>query len=343
VRIVSTRLDRGTLLVLVALGLPPLPARAQEPAPAAPAAAPAPNPEYDGLVLRALAAYDEQRWDEARLLFERAHALDPTARTLRTIGMTAFNQRDFVGALRQLTPALTDTRKPLTSEQRAHVEGLIELANREVGRYRVRATPADATLVVDGQVPGLLGQDELVLLPGPHELTLAAPGYVTLRRTLEVRAQDRAPLELVLEPVPAHATETRPSAPAAGLPTPASTGVSTDTSAHDGSSTTWGWVALAAGGAGLAVSGVTLALALDDKAHLDDECPDRQCPPQAEDTRARYQTLRIVSPVALGAGVIGVTVGTILLLTGASGDREQAAAGLQPIVAPGYLGVGGRL
>src|SRR5262245_28844317 len=113
-----------------------VPSSAQAPAPTRAQAS-----EYDDLVLRALTAYDAGRWDEARGLFERAHAIDPTARTLRTIGMAAFNQGDLIAALQNLEGALVDPRKPLTDDQRAHVLGLIDRANRQVGRYRLRLQP----------------------------------------------------------------------------------------------------------------------------------------------------------------------------------------------------------
>ena len=306
---------------------------------ATPAAAAPPAPvaatEYDALVLRALAAYDAGRWDEARDLFERAHAIDPTARTLRTIGMSAFNQADYVGALQHLEAALVDPRRPLTDEQRAHVLGLIDRASRQVGRYRVRLSPSSASLLVDGAAPALLSEDEFVLVPGRHVLRATALGHRPLERTLEVHGQEREKLELALEPEGSpSATQSSSSTGAAGSDAAALTA---DT--HDGSSrTTLAIVSFSIGGAALLASGITLALALSDKAELDDGCPDRICPPKLEDTRSRYQTLRIVSPVALGVGVIGAAIGTVLLLSGG-----EDAGSKQAWLVPDGLGVRGTL
>ncbi len=302
---------------------------------ATPAAAAPPAPvaatEYDALVLRALAAYDAGRWDEARDLFERAHAIDPTARTLRTIGMSAFNQADYVGALQHLEAALVDPRRPLTDEQRAHVLGLIDRASRQVGRYRVRLSPSSASLLVDGAAPALLSEDEFVLVPGRHVLRATALGHRPLERKLEVHGQEREKLELALEP---EGSATQPSS-ATGQASSAALAAGT----HDDSSrTTLAIVSFSIGGAALLASGITLALALSDKAELDDGCPDRVCPPRLEDTRSRYQTLRIVSPVALGVGVIGAAIGAVLLLSGGE-DAEDEQAWL----VPDGLGVRGTL
>jgi tetratricopeptide (TPR) repeat protein len=305
------------------------PAAAAPPAPPGPVAA----TEYDALVLRALSAYDAGRWDEARDLFERAHAIDPTARTLRTIGMSAFNQADYVGALQHLEAALVDPRRPLTDEQRAHALGLIDRASRQVGRYRIRLVPSSASLLVDGAAPALLSEDEFVLVPGRHVLRATALGHRPLERTLEVHGQEREKLELALEPEGSSSGTSSATGPAT-----ADTAALAADASDDSNRTTLAIVSFSIGGAALLASGITLGLALSDKGELDDGCPGRVCPPELEDTRSRYQTLRIVSPVALGVGVIGAAIGTLLLLSGGE-DRASEQAWL----VPDGLGVRGTL
>jgi tetratricopeptide (TPR) repeat protein len=56
----------------------------------------------------ALSAFENGRWAEARSDFRRAHELDPTARTLRTIGMCSFNLGDYIDAVQSLEAALED-------------------------------------------------------------------------------------------------------------------------------------------------------------------------------------------------------------------------------------------
>lgn len=345
----------GALVLGLALANPGL-VQGQEPATQAPApaAASTSTQQYDQLVLQALQAFDKGRWDEARRLFEQAHGLDPTARTLRTIGMAAFNQADYLAALQNLEASLTDPRKPLTDEQRGHVKDLIARANQQVGRFRLRVEPAGASLRVDGKSPVLIADSELVLLPGRHELVLSAPGYRTLVKPLAVEALDRALLELVLEPDPTGTAapltmDTTPSeSPAATPVAPPTEGAaepgapSTEPASGSDAQTTWGIVALSIGGAGLVAAGVTTILALGKKSDLEGACPDRRCPPSEHDRVESYDVLRITSGVALGVGLAGAAVGTLLLVT-AGGEGEAERAQVSPVIGPAYFGVRGRL
>lgn len=302
---------------------------------------------YDSLIVRALAAFDADRWDEARQLFERAHGLDPTARTLRTIGMSAFNQGDYVAALQNLEAALVDPRKPLTDAQHTHVSGLIERANSEIGRFRLQLQPAESKLLVDGKSPVLISHGQLVLTPGRHELVASAPGYQTLTRVLDVQANDRAPLHLSLlpgaEPPLAAPAPTSPQAasPAiAAAPAAALRDTPADVADGSGDRSVWGTVAVSFGAASLVASGVSTVLALGQKSDLEGDCPNQACPPAVHDRVDRYDTLRIVSVATLAAGVIGVGLGVFLLL---GSDAEPEAAQVRATIAPGFVGVSGRL
>jgi tetratricopeptide (TPR) repeat protein len=79
---------------------------------------------YRSTLKDALAEYDANHFEEARVLFRRAHEINPNARTLRGIGMASFELRDYVAAVRTLSAALVETRKPLSAEQRTHAQGL---------------------------------------------------------------------------------------------------------------------------------------------------------------------------------------------------------------------------
>jgi hypothetical protein len=271
-------------------------------------------------------------------LFERAHGLEPTARTFRTIGMAAFNQGDYVAAIQNLEAALVDRRKPLTDAQQAHVSQLLELSNQRIGRFRVRVQPEGARLLVDGKSPALSRGGELLLVPGRHELDLEAQGRDRLTRDLEVQARDRAPLEL-------NAAEAAP--PPSQLAVETSTSLESDsisarttaTSDSDGGRRTWAVIALAAGGAGLLTSGIAAAFAVKKKSVLNSACPQRQCAPDYYDQVDSYNTLRTVSGVALGTALVGAGVGAYLVL---SGDRESDTH-VAAVVSPNLIGIRGRL
>ena len=175
----------------------------------APAPVPAAQPAYENAIAQAVAEFGAGRWEEARALFKRAHQIEPNARTLRGMGMTAFELRMYVVALRELEAAVQDTRKPLTEAQRRSAQALIERTNAFVGRHQLVLEPAHAKPYVDGQ-PVQFEPGAVVLLDiGEHELRVVADGYRTATRRLRVEGGQRAVLRVTLEantPVPSPRT-----------------------------------------------------------------------------------------------------------------------------------------
>ena len=124
------------------------------------------------LIGDAVAEYDAGHFQEARALFRQAHERQPTARTLRGIGMCSFELRDYVEATRSLGASLRETRRPLTNEQKRHAELLLARAHTFVGRFTMKIKPANASLFVDGH-PAELEPDGVMLLSfGRHQLSL---------------------------------------------------------------------------------------------------------------------------------------------------------------------------
>jgi len=80
-------------------------------------------------------ASNDGRWQEARALFQQAHEEYPNARTLRGIGMAAFEMRDYVGAYRALMQALASEERPLTRRQRRATQALLEETRAFIGRF----------------------------------------------------------------------------------------------------------------------------------------------------------------------------------------------------------------
>jgi hypothetical protein len=298
----------------------------------------APN-SFDEFIESALQAYDAGRFAEARTSFKRAHALQPTARTLRTIGMCSFNLGDYADAVANLEAALTDQRKPLTDEHRKHAQDLINRANPHIGRFHLRLTPADANLTVDGQAPLMVGRSELLLEAGRHELDVQASGYRGVQNVLDVDGGDRTTLEVRLNPGPAGVAAI--GANSSEAPAPATGARSNGQKSHPASvQTTVGYVTLGVGVASLIGFGVVSALALSEKSKLDDRCGSHSCGPTHFDEVDRYDSLRTASTVTLIAGGAFAAAGAVLLLM-RHGEREHAA--LTPLIGPGAIGLRGEL
>src|SRR4051812_20518281 len=152
---------------------------------------PSDTAQYRSLLEEAVGEYDARRYEEARALFRRAHDLSPNARTMRGIGMASFELREYVEALRALEGALVDKRRPLTSQQRQQVEGLLDRTRAFVGRFVVRLSPKETLLRVDGAPVTLEPDGTLLLSFGRHSVVAEAPGSMPENRDIYVIGGER--------------------------------------------------------------------------------------------------------------------------------------------------------
>ncbi len=154
---------------------------------------------YEQLVREAVAEFEAQRVEEARVLFLQAHTIAPNARTFRGIGLTSFELRDYPQAYRALSAARTETRRPLTADQRTEVDGLLERTLRFLAFYTVVLEPSSAVLVVDGSTAVMESDGRMILGIGTHTLVASAPGHREGTRTVRVVGGEEEELRLVLE------------------------------------------------------------------------------------------------------------------------------------------------
>jgi hypothetical protein len=156
------------------------------------------------LIGDAVAEYDAGHFQEARALFRQAHERQPTARTLRGIGMCSFELRDYVEATRSLGASLRETRRPLTSEQKRHAELLLARAHTFVGRYVIKVKPASASLFVDGHPAELESDGVLLLAFGRHQLSLRCASCAPTEKEedITVAGGEQKTIELALAPAP---------------------------------------------------------------------------------------------------------------------------------------------
>lgn len=167
-------------------------------------------PAYRGLVESAVGESGEGRWAEARALFRQAHALYPNARTLRGIGMSSFEVRDYAECIRMLSASLTHPVNPLTEEQRVQVTELLARARTFVATYAFDAAP-DITLIIDGQPATREPDGTLLLGLGTHAVVARNEAGRVAQTQLEVRGGETGPLPIDLAPLsPAAITEPEP-------------------------------------------------------------------------------------------------------------------------------------
>jgi hypothetical protein len=256
--------------------------------------------EYKAVIAEATTEYDAQHWTQAGELFQRAHALRPSARTLRGLGLVELNAQHYPIAYRYLSLALENARKPLAAEQRREVEDVLTRIEAFVGRYTLQREPSYAVLHVDGASAVSAADGSIVLETGAHELTATAPNFVDWQKHIDVVGGHQEVLHIVLV---ARAVAQTPA------PLPVLSAVQTPSpkpAADSGQLTRW---LLVGGGAVCIVAGATLfVLGLNDISTVEgvrDGKPYREI--EGADKRA---------PVLTGTGVALSVIGVASTVTG---------------------------
>lgn len=142
------------------------------------------NDDYEVVIRDAVNEYNLGNYAEASVLFERAHQMRPSARTLRGKGMCAFELKHYVAAVEAFSAALENQTRPLSDEHRAEVARLLERARAFAASYEL-TTPAGVTQIeVDGEARAL-PPGPLLLDPGRHALAVTTPSGERIEHELE--------------------------------------------------------------------------------------------------------------------------------------------------------------
>jgi hypothetical protein len=263
-------------------------------------------------------------------LLERAYELVP-APTIRLFQARAL---DKLGRMLQAAERYEQVRRtkldPGAPEafSKAVADAELELSalRKRIPRLVVNVVggASAAAVELDGRpVPPALIGIERPMDPGDHSIVARRGARETERRiTLAEGSREVVVLDL-----------SGPDAAPGSSPSPAS-------KEGDGSAQrTVGWVSLGVGIAGVA-TGVTFALIASGKqSDLDAVCAGSRCPAGTEDEIDAFERARTLSLVGYGVGIVGVGLGTTLLITA---PKNHHRAGISPFVGPGAAGVRGR-
>jgi len=265
------------------------------------------DPAYRRAIKEGLAEYAALHYEEARSLFRHAHEISPNARTFRGIGMTSFELRDYVAAVRNLSAALKDPRKPLSPEQSKNAQELLDRSRMLVDVYSLTVSPRHARVLIDGRAPELDADRTLLLGVGLHNLEVSAPGMIMRSLPINVRGGERKELSVTLERV--SVASARPTEPA-GI-RQATEAKPTPKAVSNRTATTW---LLAGGGAALVAGGFGIYWATR-QSQLQ-TCRRLSSPMVECDAEGAITTERNVGIGAtLGAGAAALTMGIIGILS----------------------------
>ncbi len=271
---------------------------------------------------------------------EESQRLDPGVGTLlyladcyRSVGRTASAWATFLQASYDAKSEGQSDREQIAREQAAALKP--QLSNL-VLVVEDKDTPG-LTITNDGQELGrALWGSEAPVDPGEHTLVAEAPNKKPWTATIlipegpasteiKVPSLEDAPVEA------APATPVEPAAPAQAEAPPAEPVADTG---GGSAQTTWGWVAVAAGGGALVGGGLFSMLALSDNGRADDHCRRNDptlCADRGVELGESAQDKAQLATILSGAGAALAVTGVVLLLT-APDDADTAALHLAPAV-----------
>ena len=275
-----------------------------------------PETEADALIAKGLELRRQEKQIDALDLFQRAHAIAPSSRTLGQMGLVEASLQRWAAAEDHVTAALATPNDPWVRKNRGFLDQALATARGHVGELEI-VGPAGTEVSLDGKPVGCLpAVPVLRRSEGPVVVTATGAGFKDFSKTVAIAGGARTSLAIVLDPVESRPViALSPPVPQVASPLPPPVPEPPRRSWK-----TWTGGTLAAAGAGLLVWGA-VSITVDGK----DACGSLTGP----GCRAVYDTKTAGWALAAGGAAV-VTGGTILLLTGLSSSSSEIAVSFTP-------------
>lgn len=246
-----------------------------------------------------------------------SQALDPSGGTLLNLAVCHEKQG-------RLATAWSDFKEALSVARRDNRSDRFEVAQEHLAALEsqvpwltirvVRPQPQQQVLLDGAPVRAAAWGTPIALDPGPHELEASAAGHTTWRRPLELAAAEQ---KVVV--IPELALDT-------GLAAVGAEGAQTPAPAEVERGNGLGWVVLGTGVVALGVGSYFGVAALSTQNDVEKECPtSKTCTSPGLDLNRDAQTAAWASNIGFGVGIVGVVLGSYLLLSAPSSPKSGSA------------------
>ena len=256
-----------------------------------------------------------EKLQRAETLHHAPTILDRLGECQVTIGLIVEGTENLNNVVRE---QLAPNAPKVFRDAQERAQKVLTSATAKIAHLTVNVAPPDAKATVSVNnvaiPPALIGA-ERPTNPGTVQVSATADGYKPATQTVILSEGGNQEITLTLERDP---NAVAPVAPAAAGGAPVAPVVPPD--AGPKKSKTAAYVVLGVGGAGILVGGITGALALSKAS----DCPNKTCPKQSDLDGAR--SMAGISTVGFGIGIVGVVLGTVLLLTGNNTEAAPAQA-----------------
>ncbi|HEX2879019.1 MAG TPA: PEGA domain-containing protein, partial [Polyangiaceae bacterium] len=168
---------------------------------------------------------DAGRYEQSRVAFAQAYALEPLAELLINLGHAELKTGRYVEGSRHIAKALREAEIGL-GERRA-AERALETAEPYVARVKVVVNPDGAAIVIDGEDVGTSPMIYVWYLePGEHRIRASKEGFRHDEQTVGISRGQAKTVNLTLAPANASRKVVTPGAPPKSLDSGLDAGVS---------------------------------------------------------------------------------------------------------------------
>lgn len=254
---------------------------------------------------------------------EQSHKLDPQPGTLLSLAMCHESEGRIAAAWAEYQEALAFAKKSRRQDRiqlaSTRLKALEKVLPRIALEVDTSSMPEGLVITRDGVDIGRGAWGVAVPVdPGEYALTASAPGRVSwkVRVRIDLGETKHIPVPALEREVPRAAPE-----PAASAAVPADAPADVERSSR----TTWGWVLGGAGLASLAVGGYFGLRALTKDAQSEDDCRGVECGRTGADLNRDARRSANVANVFVPLGLVGVGLGTWLIVSGGKSEPRRNA------------------
>jgi Tetratricopeptide repeat/PEGA domain len=272
--------------------------------------------------------YEEGKYDQASIAFERAYELKPHHKILWNIGQVENELGHYAAALAAYERYLTEGGNEIPKKRDKQAGAEISRLNMLVGTIIIQSEVDGATVFVDGKRKGDTPISEPVFVNlGEHEVLLKSGGDELHREVVRVAGGKEITVSVSKKShdvEPAKETET-------------TLGAEEGTEEPSGKRV-WTWVAMGIGGVSGIAGGIIGGVALSKKTDIDADCVDNHCPPGSKSDGDKVATMALTADVLYGVAAVGVIAGIVLFFVEPKLGQESKVA-FAPIMSPDGAGV----
>jgi len=247
---------------------------------------------------------------------EQSQKLDPQAGTLLSLAMCHESEGRVAAAWAEYQEALALAKKSRRQDRiqlaSTRLKALEKVLPKMALEVDTSAVPEGLVIMRDGVDIGRGAWGVAVPVdPGEYALVASAPGHVSWKVRIRIDLGETKHI-----PVPALEREVARTVPASSAPAPDVAPPPRETSSR----ATWGWVLGGAGLASLAVGGYFGLRALSKDAESEDDCRGLECGRTGADLNRDARRSANLANVFVPLGLVGVGVGTWLIMSGARSE-----------------------